>query len=146
MEEVTQLVFGGYGTIINHEWLKNNPHNAGIYNKQNSDKKGTKNLDKEVLYKSDGLHVLYDFFDNSQIQATLDWMRERLIFSWIEVSEKTEIDPLELEMHEFVKNNILGIKGRVSFPHNNKFKSLDWADNNILKEWLEEVKSRITIG
>ena len=90
MEEVTQLIFGGYGTIIDHDWLKNNPHNAGIYKKQESDNKGTNVLDKEVLYKSDGLHVLYDFFNNTKIQPTIDWMRERLIISWIEVSDKEE--------------------------------------------------------
>jgi hypothetical protein len=144
MEEVTQLIFGGYGTIIDHDWLKNNPHNAGIYKKQESDNKGTKALDKEVLHKSDGLHVLYDFFNNTKIQPTIDWMRERLILSWIEVSDKEEIDPLELEMHDYVKSNILGTKGRVNFPHNNKFTAIDWNENIILKEWLEEVKSKLT--
>ena len=87
---------------------------------------------------------LYDFFNNTKIQPTIDWMRERLILSWIEVSDKEEIDPLELEMHDYVKSNILGTKGRVNFPHNNKFTAIDWNENNILKEWLEEVKSKIT--
>ncbi len=143
MEEVTQLIFGGYGTIIDHDWLEKNPHNAGIYRKQESDKKGTQPLDKDVLYKSDGLHVLYDFFNNPKIEPTIVWMRERLILSWIEVCDKEEINPLELEMHDYVKSNILGTKGRVNFPHNNKFKNIDWSENNILKEWLEEVKSKL---
>ncbi len=142
MEEVTQLIFGGYGTIIDHNWLTNNPHNAGIFEKQESDHKGKKLVDKAVLYKSDGLHVLYNFFNNEKIQPTLDWMRERLMFSWIEVGDKTEIDPLELEMHDFVRNNILGVKGRVNFLHNKRFSEINWEDNQILKEWLEEVKNK----
>lgn len=142
MEEMTQLVFGGYGTIIDHDWLIKNPHNAGIFEKQESDKKGKTLVDKEVLYKSDGLHVLYDFFNNEKIQLTLNWMRERLIFSWIEVEDKKEIDPLELEMHDFVRKNILGVKGRVNFPHNKRFSEIDWDDNQILKEWLMEVKRK----
>jgi hypothetical protein len=142
MEEVTQIIFGGYGTVIDHEWLKSNPHSARIFEKQESDKKGTMEKDKEVLYKSDGLHVLYDFFNNPMIQPTLDWMRERLILSWIKVEEKDkgEIDALELEIHDFVKRNILGTKGRVNFPHNSKFDTIDWKENEILKEWLIEVK------
>jgi hypothetical protein len=31
MEELTQLIFGGYGTIIDHKWLEKHPHDAGIY-------------------------------------------------------------------------------------------------------------------
>lgn len=142
MEEVTQLIFGGYGTIIDHNWLINNPHTARITEKQESDKKGTKILDKDVLYKSDGLHVLYDFFSNQKIQSTIYWMKERLIFSWIEVSEREEIDPLELEMHDFVRKNILGLKGRVNFQHNNKFNTIDWKENELLKKWLIEVKNK----
>lgn len=142
MEEVTQLIFGGYGTIIDHNWLKVNPHSAGIFEKQESDNKGSNVLGKEVLYKSYGLHVLYDFFNNPQIQPTLDWMRERLILAWIEVSDIEEIGHLELEMHDYVKSNILGTKGRVNFPHKNKFETIDWKENEILKEWLKEVKGK----
>jgi hypothetical protein len=142
MEEVTQIIFGGYGTVIDHEWLKSNPHSARIFEKQESDNKGTMEKDKEVLYKSDGLHVLYDFFNNPMIQPTLDWMKERLILSWIEVQDKGEIDALELEMHDFVKRNILGTKGRVNFPHNSKFDTIDWQENEILKQWLIEVKKK----
>lgn len=139
MEEVTQLIFGGYGTIIDHNWLKANPHAAGIYALQESDKKGKLPLAKQVLYKSDGLHVLYDFHMSPEIRSTLDWMLDRLVFSWIEVPDRTEIDPLELEMHEYVKHNILGTKGKVNFPHNNKFDTIDWRNNEILREWLIEV-------
>jgi hypothetical protein len=70
-----------FGTIIGHNWLEKNPHSSIIFEKQESDKKGSKLRDEEVLYKSDGLHVLYDFFDNPKIQTTLDWMRKRLLFS-----------------------------------------------------------------
>lgn len=144
MEEVTQLLFGGYGTIIDHHWLQKNFHSAKINEKHQSDKSGMPR-DKDILYKSDGLNVLYDFFKNKQIQKTLDWMRERLIFSWVEVNEIEEIDPLELEMHNYVKNNILGLKGRVNFLNNNKFSCIDWSNNEILKEWLEEVQKKIKL-
>lgn len=143
MEEVTQLIFGGFGTILDYDWLLKNPHTAKIFAKQESDNKGKNSVDKEVLYKSDGLHVLYDFFDNAKIKETLKWMRERLIISWVEVDERAEIDPLELEMHSYVRNNILGVKGRVNFHHNNKFAIIDWKKNVILKQWLEEVKRQL---
>ena len=48
MEEVTQLIFGGYGTIIDHNWLTKNPHSAGIFEKQESDKKGKNPVDNVV--------------------------------------------------------------------------------------------------
>ena len=144
MEEVTQLIFGGYGTIIDHAWLQRNPHSAGILEKQKSynNNKGSKLADGEVLYNSDGLHVLYEFFNDPKIRPTIEWMRERLIFSWIEVSDNAEIGPLELEMHSYGKGNILGTGRRVKFPHNNKFNEIDWNQNNILKEWLLEVKNK----
>jgi hypothetical protein len=145
MEEVTQLIFGGYGTIIDYNWLIKNPHKAKIFDKQESDKKGTKTLDREVLYKSDGLHVLYDFFYSSKIQPTIDWMRERLIFAWIDVDKNDDISDLEMEFHDIVKTNILGIGRKKKFIHkNNEFSNIDWSSNKILKEWFEQVKKNIT--
>jgi hypothetical protein len=32
----------------------------------------------------------------------------------------TELDPSELGMHNCLKNDILGTKGRTNFPNNNK--------------------------
>jgi hypothetical protein len=142
MEEVPQMIFGGYGTILDHSWLEQNPFCAQIFVKQESDKKGTQLLDPEVLYKADGLHVLYGFHKSKKIRETLAWMLERLVFAWVEVPDKASIAPLELEMHSYVTTNILGTRGRVNFPHNNVFSSIDWTDNMALKEWLEEVKSR----
>ena len=78
MQEVTQLIFGGFCTIIDHKWLIKNPCKARIFDKQESDQNGG-TLDTKVLYKPYGLHVLYDFVGNTTIQATLDWMRERLV-------------------------------------------------------------------
>ncbi len=138
MEEVTQLIYGGFGTIIDKSWLLSHPFQAQIYNLQESDKKGT--LHPTVLHKSDGLHKLYNFFHDKKIQDTITWMKERLIFTWIQVDDRSELDPLELEMHSYVTNNILGVKGRVNFPNNNKFDSIDWSNNQILKDWLLQVK------
>ena len=145
MEEVTQLIFGGYGTIIDYKWLIKYPHEAKIFEKQESDKRGTKHLDPEVLYKSDGLHVLYDFFYSSKIQPTIDWMRERLIFAWIDVDKNDDISDLEMEFHDILKTNILGIGRKKNFTHKkNEFSNIDWKSNTILKEWFEEVKKKIT--
>ena len=143
MQEFTQLIFGGFGTIIDYNWLIKYPHKSKIFEKQESDKKGTKQLDAEVLYESDGPHVLYDFFQNQKIQSNLNWMRERLIFSWIDLDLKDDIEDLELEFHEYVKSNILGLRGRVNFPNKNNFIKIDWTSNYILKEWLEEVKRNL---
>ena len=154
MQEFTQLIFGGFGTIIDHNWLLSNPHKARIFEKQESDKKGIKPPDPEVLYKSDGLHVLYDFFCNSKIQPTLNWMRERLIFSWIDDDNDKSINfkHVENELHHIVRTNILGIqhmknltpKKSVTIPANTPlFNSIDWKCNKPLKEWLIEVNINI---
>ncbi len=154
MQEITQLIFGGFGTIIDHNWLIKNPHKARIFDKQESDKKGTKSLDPEVLYKSYGLHVLYDFFGNPKIQPTLDWMRERLIFAWIddENDKSLNLKPVENEMHHIVRTNVLGIqnmknltpKKNVAIPANTPlFNSIDWKYNLQLKEWIIEVNRNI---
>ena len=111
-------------------------------------------LDPEVLYKSYGLHVLYDFLGNSKIQPTLDWMRERLIFAWInDKNDKSlNLKPVENEMHHIVRTNVLGIqnmknltpKKNVTIPTNTPFfNSIDWKSNVPLKEWLIEVNRNI---
>jgi hypothetical protein len=147
MQEITQLLFGGFGTIIDHNWLKVNPFRARLYSKQESIP-----LDREVLYKSDGLHVLYDFFGNSKIQPTLDWMRETLIFAWIDTDDIINIPYLESEFHHIVRTNCFGIgkiktlqpKKDISNPLQTPlFQQIDWSRNVILKEWLTEVNKSI---
>jgi len=150
MQEVTQLIFGGFGTIINHDWLMKNPHKARIFDKQESDKIGA--LDSDVLHKSYGLHVLYDFFGNKKIQPTLDWMRERLIFAWIDTDDIINIPLLENELHHIVRTNCFGI-GKIKTLSPKKdvsnsiqtplFNQVDWANNVILRDWLIEVNRNI---
>ncbi len=135
MEEVTQLIFGGYGTVFDKNWLVTNPFTAKLTEKQKCQP-----VPVEVLYKSEGLNVLFDFFSNTSITETLEWMKNRMIFSWIEVNNENDRSYLELEMHDYAKNNILGLGRRVNFPHKNKFNEINWNDNEILKEWLEEVR------
>ncbi|OQB61108.1 MAG: hypothetical protein BWX95_01949 [Bacteroidetes bacterium ADurb.Bin141] len=147
MQEVTQLLFGGFGTILDHNWLITNPYTSRIFNKQESNP-----LDKDVLYKSDGLHVLYDFFGNTKIKTTLDWMRERLIFAWIDTDDIINIPNLESELHHIVRTNCFGI-GKIKTLSPKKdvsnllqtplFNQVDWSSNSILKEWLEEVNRNI---
>jgi hypothetical protein len=152
MQEVTQLIFGGFGTIIDHNWLIKNPHKTRIFNKQESDKQGTKILDTEVLYKSYGLHVLYDFFGNTKIQPTLDWMRERLIFAWIDTDDIINIPLLENELHHIVRTNCFGIgKIKTLLPKKDAlnpiqtplFNQVDWTNNIVMKDWLIEVNKNI---
>jgi hypothetical protein len=147
MQEVTQLLFGGFGTIIEHAWLTSNPYQARIYNKQESSP-----LDKEVLYKSDGLHVLYDFFDNPKIQSTLQWLRERLIFAWIDTDDLLIIPNLENEFHHIVRTNCIGI-GKIKTLTPKKdirnpmqtplFSQVNWTANTLLQDWLTVVNSKI---
>lgn len=150
MQEFTQLIFGGFGTIIDKDWLINNPFAARLFEKQETDKKAPYKLDKEVLYKSYGLHVLYDFFDDKKIQDTLKWMREHLIFGWIENIEDDDINAVESELHHIVRTNVFGIKGiknllpKYSIPNQTPFfNTIDWNDNKILEEWFIEVNKRI---
>jgi hypothetical protein len=152
MQEVTQLIFGGFGTIIDHNYLKLNPFNAHLYDLQESDYKRTKPVHPAVLYKSDGLHVLYHFFDDLKIQDTLKWMKERLIYTWIEEADSAKRTNIEAEMHRILGNNIFGggdIKDRqkilnISNKNNTpNFHSIVWNENEVLKEWLENVNKLI---
>jgi len=146
MQEVTQLIFGGFGTIIDYKWLEKNFHKARIFEKQET------LGDPDVLYKSDGLHVLYDFFNNSKIQPTLDWMRKRLIFSWIDDIKPDDLKKVESELHHIVRTNTLGI-GKIKRLSPKKdvsnknatpfFNSIIWNNNKMLEEWLSEVNKNI---
>jgi hypothetical protein len=148
MQEVTQLIFGGFGTIIDKNWLIKNPFSARIYNKQETIS------DKDVLYKSDGLHVLYDFLNskNKPLVETLEWMKENLIFSWIQCDDNYVIEKLESEFHHIVRTNCLGI-GRIKKLHPKKnindqfqvplFYQVDWKENQVLKNWLIETNNQI---
>jgi hypothetical protein len=148
MQEITQLIFGGFGTIIDKNWLINHPFNARIYTKQETIG------DTDVLYKSDGLHVLYDFLKtkNKSLIETLDWMKENFIFTWIDSSDNESINKIESEMHHIVRTNCFGI-GRIKQLHkkrdvNNKletpfFNSIDWSENELLKKWLIETNNHI---
>ena len=148
MQEVTQLIFGGFGTIIDKKWLENNQHKARIHCKQ-EDKK-----DKDVLYRSDGLHLLHDFFDDKKISSTIKWMRERLIFGWIDNINEDDLNKVENEFHHIVRTNVLGI-GKMSKPTPKKdannaiatpyFHNIIWEDNPYLKEWFIEVNNNITL-
>jgi len=55
----------------------------------------------------------------------------------------TELDPSELGMHNCLKNDILGTKGRTNFPNNSKSNIINLKDNEILKDWLCEVKIKL---
>jgi len=169
MQEVTQLIFGGFGTIIDHNWLIKNPCKARIFDKQKPNMNGP--LDPDVLYKSYGLHVLYDFlygfFDNGNtkiqprlIQPTLNWMKERLIFAWIEDETwidvennvTVELNKVENEFHHIVRTNVFGIgriknltpKKDVNNPKETPFfNSIDWRNNRELRDWLIAVNNNI---
>lgn len=148
MQEVTQLVFGGFGTIVNHKWLESNPFKARLIDLQESNP-----LDSNVLYKSDGLHVLNDFFHDVPTQETVRWMRERLIFSWIEIDDYRTAKALESELHHIVRTNCFGV-GRIKkltpkkdIKQKNQtplFHSVDWSNNEQLRDWLIEVNKSIT--
>jgi len=151
MQEVTQSIFGGFGTIIDHNYLKSNPHNARLMDLQESDNKRNNPVHPAVLYKSDGLHLLYHFFDDKKIKETLEWMRERLIFTWIEEKNDQIRKTIEKEMHDIVGTNIFGIgdvkklniKNIIEPNDTIYFNEIDWADNQILKDWLFEVNKNV---
>ena len=153
MQEVTQFVFGGFGTIIDRNYLKLNPFNALLLDLQESDSKRTKPVHPAVLYKSDGLHVLYHFFDDIKIQETLKWMRERLIFTWIDETQEQKRRIIEAEMHRIVGNNIFGggdIKDRQkklnisTLEETPNFHAVDWHENIVLRGWLSNVNQVIS--
>ena len=146
MQEVTQLLFGGFGTIIDHNWLCNNSTKARVFDKRENE------FDADVLYRPYGLHVLYEFLINKDIQQTLEWMRERLIFTWIDEVNLTDLKYVECEFHHIVRTNIFGIgkikklKPKKEIQNKSQtpfFHSIDWSHNEILKDWLIEVNDNI---
>ncbi|MBF2709742.1 hypothetical protein [Flavobacterium soyangense] len=147
MQEVTQLVFGGFGTILDQKYLEINYNQAKIKNEQDNPSS------KNVIYRSDGLHVLENFFADPKIVQTVNWMRKNLIFTWIEC-DKIEVAALENEMHHIVRTNILGVgnmknltpKKDIFNPKHNTdfFKKVDWDANTILRDWLIEVNKNIS--
>jgi len=145
MQEVTQLIFGGFGTIIDKDWLISNPFRGRLKNLQESIP-----LSPSVLYKSDGLHVLYEFINNPSIKPTLDWMRERLIWAYIPLDNDNDRKDVENELLHIVRTNIFGT-GRITTLLPKKvipiqtplFNNIDWTDNEILRDWIIEVNNNI---
>jgi hypothetical protein len=147
MQEITQLLFGGFGTIIDKDWLEKHYCNAVIKNEQDK-----KPCSVNVLYKSKGLHVLNYFFTTPKILNTINWMRERLIFTWI-CCDPNEVGKLEKEMHHIVSTNVFGVgnaknlkrKSDICDSNETPFfnKQIDWKANPILKQWLIEVNKKI---
>ncbi len=144
MQEFTQLIFGGFGTIIDKDWLKDNYNQPLLKHLQ--DRKTNQN---QVLYTSEGLDTLYDFFTNKKIVDTVSWMKERLIFSWIEC-EDIYVNAIEKEMHGLVRTNVFGVglmknlkpKSTSNFKGTSTkkyFDEIDWTSNTILKDWITEV-------
>jgi hypothetical protein len=138
MQEFTQLIIGGFGTIIHHEWLKKHQFDADIYNKQVSDKKQVSDnkkgiLAKEVLYKSYGLHVLHDFYYNSEIRLTINWMFERLIFAWINEDDKSPI-----MMNNFEETLSAKLKSDLKAEIQKKTK---YKPENENQQYLDKIKN-----
>gem|GEM_PF-2250180 len=125
MQEFTQFIIGGFGTIIHNKWLIEHPFDADLYNKQESDKTGL--LDKDVLYKSYGLHVLHDFYYNSELRPTINWMFERLIFAWVVDDKNTKAIVTEYEKNldnkiiEKIKNQVNNDTKKYQEKINNRF-------------------------
>jgi hypothetical protein len=142
MQEFTQFIIGGFGTIIHHKWLIDHPFNADIYNKQESDKIGV--LDNEVIYKSDGLHVLYNFFYNAEIRPTINWMFERFIFAWVIDNDETKslIETYHANLPDKTKSEI-----KTKHIHEDKYKKK--IDNKYLTSVESEfhhIAGRNTFG
>lgn len=144
MQEVTQLIFGGFGTIIDHNWLRKNYSKARI--KQEQDKQ-TKN----IIYTPEGLHTLYNFYTDKSINKTLSWMKDRLIFTWIDCSN-IDANSIENEMFQIIRTNVLGVgnmknllpkKNVMSKIQTPLFHQINWKSNIPLKEWIVEVNINI---
>jgi hypothetical protein len=149
MQEATQLLFGGFGTIINHKHLKKNNFKARLINHQDSVE--AQKLNDIVLYKSYGLHVLYDFvsMNETKLSNTIAWMRENLLFSWINTTKEFDNSLLEGEFHKIVRTNIFGIgqmkklTPKIKIENTRYFNQINWDNCKFLKEWFEEVNNNI---
>lgn len=159
MQEFTQLILGGFGTIYKPAWLVKHPFDADLYNLQESDKNGNP-LNSNVLYKSDGLHVLNKFYTDKNIKMAVKWMFDRMIFAWIMEDKDvfTSATPtnkylavLESELHKIAGRNTLGLganptKKFLDVKNNSTtplFHKVNWKKNEVLKEWLINVNLKL---
>ena len=155
MQEITQLIFGGFGPIVDHNYMVKQPFQARLTDLKNS-VYFPHGSSGNLLYKPDGLHVLYDFLTDISIKNTLDWMRERLIVAWIEDNQKelnsTPLSVLESEFHHIVRTNCFGIGHMKNYQHKKDvkipadtplFNKIDWNASPILKDWFRQVNALI---
>ncbi len=108
--------------------------------------------DLDIIYRADGLHVLNNFFNDPGINAALNWMKDRLIFTWIDVDDSKIVGQLESELHNIVRTNIFGTGQIVNLhPHKKVHTAqtplfstaINWGANPVLQDWLIRVNNAI---
>jgi len=151
MQEITQLIIGGFGNIPNTAWLKKNIFSARL--KEAIQKTSRR---KNMPYNPDGLHMLKFFKDDNLIQEIVSWMVESAIFCWIPLHNNkiASIKLLEKELHHITMTNCFGtgklknIKKhlwKIGSPETKIFNQINWQYNPQLKDWLEEVNKRLLL-
>ena len=147
MQEITQLVFGGYGHIFSRKWLKKNNTAPNLtYLKEIS----VKSAPAVHLYSPSGMADVQKFLNQPSVdlKVTLNWMRKNLIFTWIEIPSK-DVAKAEREFHQMVKAHILGVNKIKSFkaPSTSSDKREYFSQledrKHPLADWLKRVNENI---
>lgn len=117
MQEFSQLIFGGFGTLFKFEHLddQNFQYNLNIIIQD------TKSFRDKVVYspqKMDDLSRLHLKPPADYIQ-TLEYYKRNLYYSYLELSEKDEIKEAEKIIHQVVRPHITGL-GKIKSPINAK--------------------------
>lgn len=119
MQEFSQLIFGGFGTLFNIKYLKkhNFEYNLNIINQ---DTNSPKYRDKVVYspQKMDDLSRLHLKPPAHYIQ-TLEYYKRNLYYSYLELSTDDEIKKAEKTIHQVVRPHITGL-GKIKSPINAK--------------------------
>jgi hypothetical protein len=129
MQEFSQLIFGGFGTLFNHEYLKNLNFEYNL-NQINQDTKNQLNKSK-VVYSPQNMAELSTFHlaPSAELIQTLEYYKRNLYYSYLELSTKDEIKEAEKIIHQVVRPHITGL-GKIKSPIKNA-KALTKATN----EW-----------
>jgi hypothetical protein len=89
MQEFSQLIFGGFGTILDWDYIKKNKFKLKVKKQQNDYEKGKNQANNKVVYQPTSIADVINFPTNDGAVNSLKKMRERLIFTYFTLDENS---------------------------------------------------------
>jgi hypothetical protein len=153
MQEFSQLIFGGFGTIFSKEYLKEN--NFKYFLNKINQHPNNNEYKEQVIYSVQCMKDLANFHlgNNKALNEHLKWMKDRLCYTYIEV-DASECAIVEKIIHNVVRPHVLGL-GRISTSLNgkkNKRSKVLWEEikekyktelHKVISDWIDSVIKNI---